>query len=32
MTQLHEARYVFLILLVLFALCALIFGKKKTDE
>lgn len=31
MTELHTARYVFLALVALFAVCAVIFAKKKTD-
>jgi hypothetical protein len=29
MTGLHSARYVFLILLLLFAVCAIVFARKK---
>jgi hypothetical protein len=31
MTGLHSARYVFIILLLIFALCAVVFARKKVD-
>jgi hypothetical protein len=31
MTGLHSARYVFIVLLLVFALCAVVFGRKKAD-
>jgi hypothetical protein len=31
MTGLHLARYVFIILLLLFAVCAIVFARKKVD-
>jgi hypothetical protein len=31
MTGLHSARYIFIIILLVFALCAVVFGRKKAD-
>jgi hypothetical protein len=31
MTGLHSARYLFIILLLLFAVCAIVFARKKVD-
>lgn len=31
MTALHSARYVFIVVLLVFALCAIVFARKKVD-